>query len=1085
MFNRRGVYFAFIFMVLVGATLQADEARLLQQPAISAENIAFVYANDIWVASRDGGVARRLTTHEGDETNPSFSPDGRYVAFTGQYDGNSDVFVVPITGGEPKRLTYHPYPDTVVGWTTDGATVVFVSPRDSAPGAFRRLWTVPVEGGLPEPLPIPMAYRGTYSPDGKRMAYVRLGGEFDVWRHYRGGATTEVWLLDMDDYDLEKVPRVDNCNDAYPVWIGDTVYFISDRNHTFNLFSYNTVSKELKQLTTHDDFDIRYASGGGGAVIYEQAGWLYLYDPAAGEAKKLSIELSGDFPWRRTHFTKVGDLIASGSISPNGKRAVLGARGEVFTVPVEKGDYRNLTNSSGANDSLPVWSPDGAKIAWFSDGSGEYQLMIGDQFGREKPKVIALENPTFYYAPVWSPDSKKIAFADKRLNLWYVDVESGKAVKVDRDSYDHPNRSLDHVWSPDSRWLAYSKRLANQQHAVFLYSLADAKSYQLTDGLSDALSPAFDTGGKYLYFLASTDYALNVGWLDMTSYDRPVTRAVYLAVLSAEEPSPLLPESDEEEVKAEEEEKPKADEEKPEAEKKDEKPVRIDLAGIERRILALDLPLRDYGNLQAGDENVFFFSEAIPNERGAKLLRYDLKQRKVDTFMAGVNFYTVSATGKKMLYLAGGMWGVVDTAGSPKPGDGRLNTADLQMRLDPQAEWAQIYREGWRIDRDYFYDPKMHGTDWNAVYKKYELFVKYVGHRSDLSYILQMMISELTCGHSWAGGGDLPDVQTVRVGLLGCDFAVENGYYKFSRILTGENWNPTLNAPLCAPGIEVKEGDYLLEVNGIALKSPDNVYRLLEDTVGKQITIRVNDKPTLEGAKLLTVVPTGYDLELRRRAWVEGNRRKVDEMSGGKLAYVFLPNTAGDGYTYFNRYYFAQQDKLGAVIDERFNGGGSAADYFIDLLDRPVLSYWATRDGDVFATPAAAIFGPKVMIINEFAGSGGDALPYYFRKRGIGPLIGKTTWGGLVGHHEGRRLIDGGAISSPNLAVFNTDGKWDVENIGVHPDIEVEMTPKLVIGGADPQLERAVQEALKLLEANPVVHPPRPASDTNRSQWKK
>ena len=1084
MYRIRGVCLAFVFLVIIGANLQADETRLLQQPAVSAENIAFVYADDIWIASRDGGVARRLTTHEGSETNPAFSPGGDYVAFTGQYDGNTDVFVVPTAGGEPKRLTYHPYPDAVQGWTRDGTKVLFTSPRESAPVAYRSIWTVPVEGGLPEPLPVPMAYRGTYSPDGERMAYVRLGGEFDVWRHYRGGATTEVWLLDMDDYDLEKVPRVDNCNDAYPVWSGDTIYFISDRNHTFNLFSYDTVSKEVKQLTTHDDFDIRYASGGGGAVIYEQAGWLYLYDPAAGEAKKLSIELSGDLPWQRTRFTNVGDMVIWGEISPNGKRAVLGARGEVFTIPVDKGDYRNLTRSSGANDCNPIWSPDGAKIAWFSDGSGEYQLMIGDQFGREEPKAIALENPSFYYAPAWSPDSKKIAFADKRLNLWYVDVESGAAVKVDRDSYDHPHRSLDHVWSPDSRWLAYSKRLKNQQHAIFLYSLAEAKSHQLTDGLSDAISPAFDRGGKYLYFLASTNFALNVGWLDMTSYERPVRRGVYLTVLSSEEPSPLLPESDEEEVKAEAEEKPEAGE-KPEAEKQDEKLVRVDLEGLARRTIALDLPERDYGSLKAGDENVFFLTEAVPNEHSAQLLRYDLKKRKLDSFMPGVDSYVISATGKKMLYFAGGMWGVVDTAGSPKPGDGRLNTASLQMKLDPQAEWAQIYREAWRVDRDYFYDAEMHGTDWDAVYEKYKPFVKHVAHRSDLSYILQMMISELTCGHSWAAGGDLPDVDLVRVGLLGADFAVEDGYYKITRIFTGESWNPGLEAPLCAPGIDVGEGDYLLEVNGVELKAPANVYRLLENTVGKQITIRVNDKPTLEGARLLTVVPTRSETELRRRAWVEDNRRKVDEMSGGKLAYVYLPNTAGAGYTYFNRYYFAQQDKLGAVIDERFNGGGSAADYFVDLMDRPVLSYWATRDGDVFSTPAAAIFGPKVMIINEFAGSGGDALPYYFRKRGIGPLIGKTTWGGLVGHHGGRSLIDGGAISSPNLAVFDTDGKWDVENIGVHPDIEVEMTPKLVIGGADPQLERAVAEALKLLEENPVVHPPRPASDTNRSQWRK
>jgi len=1074
-----------IALILVSFALPATaaEVRLLRQPTVSSDHVAFIYANDIWIAPLSGGEARRLTTSLGAEVNPMFSPDGKYIAFTGQYDGNTDVFIVPVTGGEPKRLTYHPLPDNVRGWTPDGKRVVFGSARTSAPIGFPRLWTVPIDGGLPEALPMPMADMGAYSPDGKKMAYVRTPGEFDVWRHYRGGNTTDVWLFDLADYSIEKVPQ-DDTNDDYPMWIGDKVYFLSDRNHTFNLFSYDTVTKDVKQLTSHDDYDIRYASSGGGKIIYEQAGYLFLFDPQTEQARRLSIELNGDLPWRRPHFVNASELIMSGDLSPNGKRAVFQARGDIFTVPAEKGDYRNLTDSCGANDRFPAWSPDGAKIAWFSDASGEYQLKIIDQKGLEEPKTITLENPSYYYVPTWSPDSKKIVFTDKRLNLWYVEAESGKAVKVDKDTYDHGDRTIDPVWSPDSKWIAYAKRLDSQMHAIFLYSLEGGTIHQLTDGLSDAISPAFDKSGKYLYFLASTNYALNVGWLDMTSYERPVTRGVYLVVLSADEPSPLLPESDDEEVKKDTEEK-KAENEDKEGKKEEEKSVKIDFEGIDQRILAIDIPLRDYGKLMTGEENIIFYSENIPNQQGFTLHIYNLKERKADTFMTGVNNYAISTTGKKLLYRAEAIWGIVDAKGNAKVGDGKLNTAQLQKKVNPKAEWAQIYREGWRINRDFFYDPKMHGTDWNAVYEKYKPFLEHVAHRSDLSYVQQMMISELTCGHSWSFGGDLPDVETIDTGLLGADYEIVNGYYRIKRIYTGENWNPDLRAPLTAPGLDVKEGDYLLEVNGVALKAPTNVFSLFEDTAGKQITIRVNSEPTLENARLLTVVPVAADRELRRRAWVEGNRRKVDEMSSGKLAYVYLPNTAGAGYTYFNRYYFAQQDKLGAVIDERFNGGGSAADYFVDLMDRPVLSYWATRDGKVFTTPAAAIFGPKVMIINEFAGSGGDALPYYFRKRAIGTLVGRTTWGGLVGHHEGVPLIDGGRISSPNLAIFNTDGKWDVENIGVHPDIEVEMTPALVITGQDPQLERAVQEALRLLEEKPVVHPPRPASDTNRSKWRK
>ncbi len=1068
----------------------AEEVRLLRQPTVSSDHVAFIYANDIWIAPLSGGEARRLTTSLGAEVNPMFSPDGKYIAFTGQYDGNNDVFVVPATGGEPKRLTFHPLIDMVRGWTPDGKGIVFVSGRMPEPVGVPRLWTVPVEGGLPEVLMLPQAYMFSYSPDGKRMAYVRTMEETDVWRHYRGGNTTDIWLLDTDDYELEKVPR-DDTNDQYPMWIGDKVYFTSDRNHTFNLFSYDTATKDIKQLTSHDDYDIRYASAGGGMIVYEQAGYLFLFDPQTGNAQRLSIELKGDLPWRRPHFVNASELIMSGDVSPNGKRAVFQARGDIFTVPAEKGDYRNLTRSCGANDRFPAWSPDGAKIAWFSDASGEYQLQIIDQKGLEEPKTVALENPSYYYVPTWSSDSKKIVFTDKRLNLWYADVESGEVTKVDKDTYDHGYRTIDPVWSPDSKWIAYVKRLDSQMHAVFLYSLEEGKIHQLTDGLSDAVSPAFDKSGKYLYFLASTNYALNVGWLDMTSYERPVNRGVYMVVLSADEPSPLLPESDEEEVKKDSEEKKaegeekKAENEKKEGEEEKDKSIKIDFEGIDQRILAIDVPLRDYGNLKTGEENIIFYTENVPNQEGLTLNIYNLKERKADTFMAGIFSYTISATGKKLLYRAGPSWGIVDAKGKAKVGDGRLSTAQLQMKIDPKVEWAQIYREGWRIDRDFFYDPKMHGTDWNAVFKKYEPFIEHVAHRSDLSYVQQMMVSELTCGHSWAGGGDLPDVERINGGLLGADYELDNGYYKIKRIYTGENWNPELRAPLTAPGLNVKEGDYLLEVNGVELKAPMNIHSLFENTANKQITIRVNSEPTLEGARLLTVVPVAADNELRRRAWVEGNRRKVDEMSGGKLAYVYLPNTSTAGYTYFNRYYFAQQDKQGAIIDERFNGGGSAADYFVDLMDRPVLSYWATRDGKPFTTPAAAIFGPKVMIINEYAGSGGDALPYYFRKRGIGPIVGRTTWGGLVGHHEGVRLIDGGFISSPNLAIYNTDGEWDVENIGVHPDIEVEMTPALVIAGRDPQLERAVQEALRLLEENPVVHPPRPASDTNRSKWRK
>jgi len=1066
----------------------ADEARLLQQPTIATDQIAFVYANDIWVVSKSGGNARRLTTHNGTEINPVFSPDGKHIAFSGQYDGNTDVYIVATDGGEPKRLTYHPYGDTVCGWTPDGKSVLFASGRDTVPRPFNRLWTITINGGMPKPLPLPMADKGVYSPDGRRLAYVRLPDATNTWRHYRGGQTTAVWLIDLDDFELEKIPR-ENSNDTDPMWMDDTVYFISDRNHTMNLFSYDVNSKEVKQLTFHEDFDIKRARSGGGLVVYEQAGYLHIFDPKSGQSTQLHMDIRGDLPGLRPHFAKVSNLIKSADISPSGVRAVIEARGDIFTLPAKKGDVRNLTQSPGANDRYPTWSPDGLKIAYFSDESGEYELKIIDQKGQKQSHSLTLESPSFFYQPRWSPDSKKIAFADKRLNLWFIDVGSGEATKIDKDTYDHPYRSLDHTWSPDSKWIAYSKRLDNYMHALFLYSLEKGKSYQLTDGLSDAVSPAFDSGGKYLYFLASTNFGLNTGWLDMSSYERPFTRGVYLVVLGAEDESPLLPESDEEleENGKEENENKDSDKKKQvteeqgeekgdkDKEKKKDVSVRIDLEGIDQRILAVDIPLRNYSQLKTSTEGVFFYAESIPNQQGMALHKYELKERKSTPFMTGISGYSISADGKKLLYVAQRTFGIVNTDKKAKVGDGKIKTEDLQMRVNPIAEWKQIYREGWRINRDYFYDAEMHGADWEAIYAKYEPFLKHVAHRSDLSYILQNLIGELTVGHSWAAGGALPRIDRVPVGLLGANYVIENGYYKIGKIYTGENWNPGLTAPLTAPGLKVSEGDYILEVNGIELKAPTNLYKLFEGTTGKQTAIRINDKPTKEGSRLVTVVPVGTEWQLRTRNWIEDNRRKVDKMSNGRLAYVYLPNTAEAGYVYFNRYYFAQQDKQGAVIDERFNGGGSAADYFVDLMSRPLMNYFATRDGKPSPTPTAQIFGPKVMIINEWAGSGGDALPYYFRFRKIGPLIGKTTWGGLVGHHGGVDLIDGGFISSPNLAFYNIEGEWDVENEGIAPDIDVEMTPALVIQGKDPQLERAVEEALRLLEQNPFEHTPRPA----------
>lgn len=1069
------------------------ETRLLRHPTVSRDAVAFEYAGDLWVVPRSGGQARRLTSTPGAETEPYFSPDGSQIAYTATVAGNTDVYVVNAAGGEPKRLTYHPGLDRVRGWTPDGRGVVFASARDSVPQeSFFRLWTVSVDGGLPEALPLPRAFSGAYSPDGKHIAYEEFSTAFvpnwyeaSMWRHYRGGRTHPISVMNLAEYSVEKLPW-NNSNDTAPMWTGNSIYFLSDRDFTVNLFTYDPRSKQVTQLTHHNDFDIMSASAGPDAVVYEQAGYIYLVDTKTGEAHKMTVEVNGDLPWARPQFKKVASMIRSAALSGTGVRAAFEARGEIFTVAAEKGDYRNLTQSPGAHDRSPVWSPDSTQVAWLSDASGEYQLMIGEPTGINKPRVLPLPSTAFFSAPTWSPDGAKILLQDNHRNLWTVDVPAGKTTKIDTDNYPDPARQFDAVWAPNSKWIAYSKNLASHLRAIFIYSLAEGKTHQITDGLADSISPAFDAGGKYIYFLSSTDYGPKTGWLEMSSLDRPVRRAIYLGVLSATEPSPLLPETGDEPKPPP---TPPASEDTPHSKPEPAKPVnvRIDFDKIGQRIVAVNVPAGDYRNLMAGIAGTIFYTEPLSSSPAAplRLERYQLKERTAAPFLEGIRSYTLSGDRKKLLYQAAGAgggaatprWGIVPTDHPAKPGDGALNMDQLQMQVDPRAEWAEIYRETWRLQREYFYDPKMHGANWQSIYDKYLPLLANVGHRADLGYLIAMVGGELTVGHSYlTGNGDMPgEDNPVPVGLLGADYTVENGHYRISHIYTGENWNPDLRAPLSAPGIQVSEGDYLLEVNGKPLTGTTNVYSLFEGTAGRQTLIRVNKSPAMEGSRVVTVVPVPSEDGLRTRAWIESNRRLVDRLSGGRLAYVWLPNTGSPGYTSFTRYYYSQQNKDGAIIDERYNHGGMVADYIVNELDRRLMGYFALRDGAESTSPMAGIYGPKVMVINESAGSGGDALPYYFHLRKIGPLVGTRTWGGLVGTLGTPQTIDGGGITAPSLAFYDLSGKWAVENEGIAPDIEVEYTPADVIKGHDPQLERAVQEGMKMLQQNPVQRVPRPA----------
>ncbi|HTL94795.1 MAG TPA: PDZ domain-containing protein [Gemmatimonadaceae bacterium] len=1098
-------------------TATASTTRMLRSPTVSATQIAFAYAGNIWVVPRAGGSAVRLTSVPGDAMNPYFSPDGKWIAFSGNYGGNTDVYVMPAEGGEPKRLTWHPAPDLVQGWTPDGKAIVFSSTQSAnLPTPVPRWFTVSPEGGLVTMMPAYRAYQGKISPDGRHIAYRMTNSWDEERRDYRGGQNRPIWILDTKTLDVvDTIPRP-NSKEMDPVWVGNsTVYFLSDRDGVSNVWSYDMTSKQVKQITTFSDFDVKTLDAGPDALVFEQGGYVHELDPASGKEHIVPITAVGDFAWMMPQWKEVSRYIDNIALSPTGKRAAIEARGEIFTVPAEKGDVRNLTQSSASAERDPAWSPDGKWVSYFSDKSGEYQLVIASADGSSPARTIALEHPTHYYTPSWAPDGKHIVFQDTNLRLWVVDVATGKATDIGGDEWMVPERSLNPTWSPDSRWIAYVRRLKSLYRAIFVYDMQTGQTHQITDGLADATWPAWDASGKYLWFFASTDLALGSGWLDMSSYGHTETKALYLAVLSKNDPSPLLPESDEDTGVPQEQtpgQPPLPPRQRPArtdtttdttmakrippdsltAMLAPRRHVEIDFEGLLQRVVPVsEIAERDYGDLHSGVPGTVFFTENLPetgtNEQrfsGGTVHRYDLKERKAMPFVQNVAEYFVSEDGKKLLYRTPGPEGslfLVDatTHDAPPKDKGKLN-AQLRMLVDPSAEFKQIFDEGWRNQRDYIYVKNLQGTDWVKDKQMYSQLLPYVKHRDDLNYLLDEMGAEIAIGHSFVRGGDMPGEMQPPVGLLGADFEVANGRYKITKIYGTDSWNPDLHAPLTAPGVKVQVGDYVLAVNGQELRAPDNVYRLFDGTANHQTTITVNARPTMDGARRVTVIPVASDAGLRARAWVEHNRHIVDSLSHGELAYVHLPNTAQGGYNSFNRYYFAQQDRKGAIIDERYNGGGSAADYIIDVLQRTFDGYFNNPVGEryPFTSPAAGIWGPKVMIINEMSGSGGDLMPYMFKYRKVGQLVGMRTWGGLVGIWDTPPFVDGGIMFAPRGGFFAVDDKWAVENEGISPNIEVEDWPKDVAAGHDAQLERAVAEAMQELTQHPVVRathePPSP-----------
>jgi tricorn protease len=1042
---------------------------LFRSPTVSRTQVVFSFAGHLWTVGRDGGEAKRLMTgiNFEIETDPRFSPDGSQIAFTGIHNGNRDVYVMPAAGGVPRRLTYHPANESMVDWSPDGKRILFGSTRHLET-PVPRLFTIPVTGGIVEALPLPIAQMGSYSPDGKRLAYVPMLQWGPVqpmmaWKRYRGGQALPIWLVNLADLSIEKIPR-DNSNDFNPMWIGDRIYFLSDRKGAITLYAYDTRSRKIRQVVQNDGFDLKSASAGPDAIVYEQLGSLHLFDLKTQQEHALTIHLSDDFPEVRAHQVNVGSRIVSAGISPSGEQAVFEARGEIFTVSAYKGAVRNLTSTPGVMEHAPAWSPDGQWIAYFSDESGEYELHLRHPDGSGEVKKIALSaHSGFCFDPLWSPDSKKIVFHDSHLRLWYLDVTQGTPVLIDRNpKFIVPFFRFAPSWSPDSRWLAYARQLKSSMSAVFLYSLTTARSTQITDGMSDARSAVFDRNGKYLYFTASTDVGLAVSGTDLSSLQRPISRHIYAAVLQKCVLSPLVPMvSNSANILSD---------------------VKIDFDGISQRIVPLSVPARNYLGLMTGKAGQLYLmsGEAILFPFGQPALsihRFDLTTLNEEAFLEGVSTFLLSANSEKLLYKRGAQWSIVSTGQPPRPDDGALKTETMEVYAEPRAEWKQMYHEAWRYIRDAFYDPGLHGLDLQAAERKYAAFLPGIASRADLNSLFAEMLSELTSSHVNAYGGDMPAVTQMqeKIGLLGADFTVDNGRYRFARIYNSASWNPSLVAPLAQPGATVTAGEYLLAVDDHEITPYEDSYRFFLVTAGKQVRLKAGPNSDGSGAREVVVTPMDDENELRKATWIEDNRRKVDRMSGGRLAYIYLPDTHMNGYSSFNRDYFPQIGKDGIVLDARFNGGGFMADYIIDCLRRQSMAHFTLRDGDDIGLPAAVIDGPKAMIINELAGSGGDALAWMFRTAKLGPLIGKRTWGGLRMVLSDVSLMDGGGISVPNAGFWNLNGAWDVENYGVAPNIEVELDPRAWRDGHDPQLEKAVEVVMDTLKKNPKRTHTRPA----------
>ncbi len=1097
------------------AAQETQEGRLLRFPDIYKDKIAFMYGGDLWLASSAGGTARRITSHPGRELFPKFSPDGKWLAFTGQYDGNFNVYVMPSDGGQPKQLTFYqgsaqPLNDRMgvlnqlIGWTPDGKSIIFLSRRDASNGWIKRPYTVSIEGGLPQPMSMDEGGLLSFSADGTKIAYNRIFRNFRQWKRYTGGLAQDITIYDLKNNVVDGVIPHTDYSDTFPMWRGNTIYFTSDRGseHRLNLYSYDQGSKQVEQLTKFDDFDVMWPSLGPDAIIFEKGGYLYTFDLQTRQPKKLVVYVNGERDHAMKHWVDARRHITDFDIAPDGKRAVFAARGEAFTVPAKDGSIRNLTHSPGVREQKVAWSPNGQWIAYISDRTGEDEIYIAAQDGLTPEEAITSGHKGFMFQPAWSPDSSKIAWADKDLKLWYVDVKEKKPVEVDRAKF---FEIRNYTWSPDSKWLAYDKNLESGLSVVYLYGLADHKITEVTSTLNNSYGAVFDPDKRYLYFLSDRDYNEVLGTIDF-EFANPKTTRVYLVTLTADEPSPFPALSDEVKVKSEEAEAvapapenkkntkqtPNKKEEKSEEKaaqtetKEPPKVFKIDLEGIQNRIVALAVPPAVIRNFDASKDAIYYSTSPIQGLSGPlagenpAIHAYDLKEHKDKVLLEGADRFALSHDGSKLLYRAehDGPIGIIDAKPPDAPhkvGDSALKLDGMRTEVDPPQEWKEIFDEVWRQERDYFFEASMNGVDWQKTKDQYAQLLPYVADRYSLTYILGEMIGELSNSHTYVGGGDFPDMHPVNVGLLGADYEADaaSGMYRIKKIFSGENWNAHARSPLTEPGANVKEGEYLVAINGRALRAPQTPDELLVNTANEVVTLSINSKPTADGARKVVVKPIGDEYSLRELNMIETNRKKVDASSGGRIGYVYLPNMGDEGLNEFVKQYFPQIRKEGIIFDVRYNGGGFVDELVFERLRRILVNMDSARNFE--STPRQnAFYGYMACVTNHYAASDGDIFSYMFKQYKLGPLIGERTWGGVRGIRGEIDLMDGGYITRPEFALYGLDSKWVIENRGVQPDVVVDNSPDLVLKGQDPQLEKAVEMLMEKIKANPKKLPARP-----------